>query len=108
MVMEKLRICYKWLHKIWGWIFKWGKNGYGKEFNADTYDGALLFEGEFLNGERWNGNGVECYDNGGYFEGEYLNGKHWNGEGKEYNENGILIYFGKYLEGKKVDESLLC
>ena len=61
-----------------------------------------------MNGERWNGNGIESYDNDGYFDGEYLNGKHWNGEIKEYNEDGILIYFGKYLKGKKVDESLLC
>ena len=53
------------------------------------------------------GKGIEHYDNGGYFEGEYLNGKHWNGEGEEYNEDGILIYKGKYLEGKKVDESLI-
>ena len=82
------------------------KNGKGKEFDGDTY-GDLLFEGEFLNGKRWNGKGIEHYDDGGYFEGEYLNGKHWNGEGEEYNEEGILIYKGKYLEGKKVDESLI-
>ena len=76
----------------------------GKLYNV--YDERLLFEGEFLNGERWNGKGIEDYDLG-YFEGEYLNGKHWNGEGEEYNEDGILIYKGKYLEGKKVDEDLI-
>ena len=59
-----------------------------------------------MNGERWNGKGIEDYDLG-YFEGEYLNGKHWNGEGEEYNKDGILIYKGKYLEGKKVDENLI-
>ena len=32
----------------------------GKEFN---YDGELIFEGEYLNGKRWNGKGKEYYDN---------------------------------------------
>ena len=35
------------------------------------------------------------------FEGEYLNGKR-NGKGKEYGYNGNLIFEGKYLNGKKV------
>ena len=66
-----------------------------------------MFEGEFLNGKRWNGKGIEQYDDGGYFEGEYLNGKKWNGKGEEYNEDRIMIYNGKYLEGKKVHENLI-
>ena len=60
-----------------------------------------------MNGERWNVNGIEYYDDGGYFKGEYLNGESWNREGEELNEDGILIYRGKYLEGKKVDENLI-
>ena len=35
------------------------------------------------------------------FEGEYLNGERWNGNGKEYNNNGIIIYEGEYLNGEK-------
>ena len=34
------------------------KNGKGKKYD---YDGELRFEGEFLNGKSWNGEGVE-YD----------------------------------------------
>ena len=50
------------------------KNGKGniKEY---YYDGELIFEGEYLNGER-NGKGKQYYYNGKLeFEGEYLNGK---------------------------------
>ena len=43
-----------------------------KKYNDD---GNLIFEGEYLNGER-NGKGKEYnYDGGLIFEGEYLNGK---------------------------------
>ena len=42
----------------------------------------LLFEGEYINGER-NGIGKEHdYDGNIIFEGEYLKGKQWNGKGK--------------------------
>ena len=48
--------------------------GKGKEYNA--YNDELLFEGEFLNGKRWNGKGKEYDFNGKLiFEGEYLNGE---------------------------------
>ena len=48
-------------------------NGKGKEYN---HDGKLLFEGEYLNGERWKGKGKEYYYDGAlYFEVEYLNGE---------------------------------
>ena len=50
----------------------------------------MIFEGEFLNGEK-NGKGKEYYDNGILkFDGEYLNGKKWNGKGYYINNN--LIY----------------
>ena len=49
-------------------------NGKGKEYNND---GNLIFEGEYLNGER-------------------------NGKGKEYNNDGELIYEGEYLKGKRI------
>ena len=56
-----------------------------KEYNDE---GKLIFEGEYINGER-NGKGKEYYDNDKFiFEGKYINGKR-NGKGKEYNyENG--------------------
>ena len=75
-------------------------NGKGKEYNNGRYR-ILLFEGEFLNGEK-NGKGKEYYNTLGElkFEGEYLNGKR-NGKGKEYNLNGGLIFEGEYLNGER-------
>ena len=38
-------------------------------------NGEIRFEGEYLNGEKWNGKSKEYYDNGEIrFEGEYMNG----------------------------------
>ena len=51
------------------------KNIIGKEYNRN---GKLVFEGEYLKGERW------------------------NGKGKEYNWNKELIFEGQYLNGKKI------
>ena len=88
--------------------------GIGKEY--DYYSGKLIYEGEYLHGER-NGKGKEQTDNGKpRFEGEYLNGKEItgikyayngnsnkqskqvNGIGKEYEYNtGSLEYEGGYL-----------
>ena len=36
------------------------------------------------------------------FEGEYLNGEKWNGKENEY-ENGELISIKEYLNGKKIE-----
>ena len=59
----------------------------GKEYD----DGALRFEGEYLNGLR-NGKGKEYYYNGKLeFEGEYSNGTR-NEKGKQYDFNGKLIF----------------
>ena len=71
-------------------------NGKGKEYDVD---GNLLFEGEYLYGERWNGKGRE-YDFDGIllFKGEYLEGKKWNGKVYEYDDIGDLV--GEYLKGK--------
>ena len=38
------------------------------------------------------------------FEGEYLNGKRWNGKGIEYNIDGTIEFEGIYLNGKKINE----
>ena len=92
------------------------ENGKGREFLINT--NILIFEGEYLKGEK-NGKGKE-YNNNGIlkFEGEYLKGKR-NGKGKEYNMNGKigfdiiirigneynndreLIYEGEYLNGER-------
>ena len=63
-----------------------------KEEKAKEYEcERLIFEGEYLNGEK-NGKCKEYYFCNGKikFEGEYLNGKKWNGKG--YNPNGNLTY----------------
>ena len=73
-----------------------GKNGKGKEFILNT--NILIFEGEYLKGER-NGKGKEYYDDGKLkFEGEYLNGKRWNGKG--YNKQGHKEFEIKNGNGK--------
>ena len=76
-------------------------NGIGKEYFG--YDSYLLYEGEYLNGER-NGKGKE-YDSFDYikhikYEGGYKNGKR-NGKGREYEPNGNIRFEGEYLNGKK-------
>ena len=91
------------------------KNGKGQEYDKK---GRIIFEGEYLNGIKWNGFGYdgngnivyelkegkgiiqEFFDNGILsFKGEYSNGKK-NGEGKQYNDKGMLIFQGQYLNGK--------
>ena len=94
----------------------------GKGYLKEYKNNVLIFEGEYLNGER-NGKGKEYNDNGKLiFEGEYLNGIRYNGWGydeangdktyelkdgkgsiKEY-KNKILIYEGEYFEGKRNGE----
>ena len=63
------------------------KDEKGKEF--DGYSDTLIFEGEYLNGER-NGKGKE------YYGEEYLNCLK-NGKGKEINPEGIIMFGGEYL-----------
>ena len=71
--------------------------GYINEYNSL---GKLIFEGEYLNGER-NGKGKEYSDYGDLlFEGEYLNGKR-HGKRKEYYFTGELLFEGEYLYGQK-------
>ncbi len=49
--------------------------------------GELIFEGEYLKGEK-NGKGKEFLENGTLkFEGNFLNGQK-TGKGKEFFENG--------------------
>ena len=71
------------------------KNGMEKEKNK------LMFEGEYLNGKKWNGKGKEYNDYGTLnFEGDYLKGER-NGKGKEYYNDDKLKFEGEYLNGKR-------
>ena len=74
--------------------------GFIKEF--DNVDFRVIYEGEYLNGER-NGKGKEYnkFDDI-LFEGEYLNGKK-HGEGEEYYiANSKLAFKGEYLYGHRI------
>ena len=93
------------------------KNGKGFMKEYDIL-GLLIFEGEYINGER-NGKGKEYIDDKIIFEGEYLNGKKWNGKQyerynkkiyelkngkgfiKELDKFGNIIYEGNYINGEK-------
>ena len=70
--------------------------GKGKEYSG--HDDILIFEGEYLNGERWKGKEYG-YNGEILFKGEYLNGK--RSKGKEYNYEEELLFEGEYLNGKK-------
>ena len=78
------------------------------------YDDKIQFEGEYIEGKRWNGNGyninskkefeikdgnwhIKEYDDSGelYFE-------EINGIGKEYDYSSNLIFERKYLKGEKI------
>ena len=66
------------------------KNGKGKEYN---YEVKLIFEGEYYKDKRKSGK--KYYYKGKIkFEVEYLFDKKWNGKGKEYF-NGKLIFEGE-------------
>ena len=79
-----------------------------------------MFEGEFLNGKKWNGNFMfenedykkeyyELKEGKGYiktnfFEGEYLNGER-NGKGK-IHDNGQIKFEGEFLDKKMEKENI--
>ena len=103
---------------------KEGKGFIKDYFIKDTFikfnNNILEFEGDYLNGNKWNGKGYDLkgniiyelnngngtvreYDNLGnlIFEGEYKNGLR-NGKGKEYNPiYKKLIFEGEYINGKR-------
>ena len=61
----------------------------------------MVFEGEYLNGKKWNGKGKEeytCKDL--IYEGEFLNGQ-ITGKGTLFWTEGILIFDGEFLNGKR-------
>ena len=75
-----------------------GNSGTVKEYSLISE--LLVFEGEYLNGER-NGKGKEYDSVYLKYDGEFKNGRK-NGKGKEYNSyNYKLIYEGEYLNGER-------
>ena len=68
-------------------------------------ENKLKFNGEYLNGNRWNGKYYNIDGNIEFefgtliYEGEYLYNMK-NGKGKEYNYNGKLEFEGEYINGK--------
>jgi len=73
--------------------------GYIREY---SFEGTLLFKGNYFNGLK-NGKGREYYDNSRtQFEGEYLNGERWNGT--VYGYDGYKEY--EILEGRKFNYSM--
>ena len=75
------------------------KEYYNKYDDADYY--VLEYEGEILEGER-NGKGKEYSDYGRkiIFEGEYLRGLRWNGKYKEYDNFNKIISEKEYINGE--------
>ena len=83
-------------------------NGNGKV--KEYLNGDLIFEGEYLNGKRWNGKGIEYNLYGKrVFEGEYLNGKRWNGYAEIIERiegfNSAFVFNIRYVEGIKSTKS---
>ena len=74
------------------------ENGIVLEYD---YNDNLIFEGEYLNGQR-NGKGKEYSPSNKEltFEGEYLNGMK-NGKGKEYYYKDKIKFEGEYLSNKR-------
>ena len=79
-------------------------------------EGNLIYEGEFFNGKR-NGKGKEYNtDEKIIFEGDYLNGEKWNGKGMdndylfdEFSGNGSSYEGRKYfvLNGEKTYQDIM-
>ena len=71
----------------------------GKEYNF-YYKGFSNsnFEGEYLNGERWNEK-IYCLNDDNKYEIFELNNGKLNLQ--EYNKSGQLIYEGEYDENKR-------
>ena len=92
------------------------RNGKGKEYDGSSY---LIYEGEYLNGKKWNGKGYDTEGNiiyeikngngeikvllhtkkglGCIFNGEYKNGNITKGK---FYHCGNLVFEGEYLNGE--------
>ena len=78
-------------------IYKGREKVKGKEYD---YEGRLLFKGEFLYKNRWNGKFKEYYKDKLVFKGDYLEGEIWSGRGRKYNKEGKIDFEGEYVNGK--------
>ena len=58
--------------------------------------------GGFVDGT-WTGNGRYLWADGSMYDGEFFEGK-FHGEGKFFNQDGELEYYGRYENGKKIDD----
>ena len=72
----------------------------GKEFNENK---KLIFDGEYFNGNIYNGKGKEFLKNELVFKGDYQQGIKYKGTGKEYSKKHILLFDGEYDEGQKIE-----
>ena len=72
------------------------------DLNNSQTKRELIFEGEYLNGKRWKGEGKEYNGDILIFSGEYLDGKRYNG--KEYDFNNDIIY--EIINGKRFIDGL--
>ena len=73
---------------------------YKERIKEYEFYGDIIYEGDYLNGER-NGRGKEYKYKSIIYEGEYKNGKR-HGYGKDYRYEHV-IFEGKYIDGKKWD-----
>ena len=95
-LQQKIEIS-SFYYKVFSGRYLVCEKGKGIEYNC--YNDKVIFEGEYLNGQR-NGKGKEFFDNGELkFEGEYLEGKRI--KGREFEKRGYIIYEGEYKNGKR-------
>ena len=80
------------------------RNGQGKEFITINLENEIIFEGEYLEGQRWKGDGKE-YDNNEQiiYSGSYNNGRRWEGTETTYDESNELKRTVKYSNGIIMD-----
>ena len=97
-------------------------NGSAKEYtNSLSQNVYCVFDGEYLNGKKWNSKRIKIYDSN--YESEYISGKEVrygyhngkliyeselynnkkHGKGKEYYNNGKLRFEGEYQNGLKYE-----
>ena len=78
------------------------KHGKGKEYNEK---GEIIFEGEYHKDKKWNGKGKEemifNYFRKIIFDCEYHEGESLKGIGREYNVKGEIIFEGEYYFNKE-------
>jgi len=82
-------------------LLKYCKNIRNK-VGIDLLNYKLLSERYFIYETKEKGKEYDSYNDRLIYEGEYLNGER-NGKGKEYNKVGKLIFVGEFKKGKRWD-----